>query len=101
MNNITIPEQILDKRISLSRLRPEKIRVWKRRHRKDNAIVERPVGIGYLTIRELLFVLTSIQKDYLMDSHYFGFRGEKILVRIIDSEEDENKPKDLPADATV
>lgn len=92
--------EILDKRITFNTYRIEYQRVKKTwwRVTKNRQIQEVPMSIGWLTIRELLYILQSLQINYLKECHIFYIRKKSVIVRVYDPEpkEKDDEEKRLP-----
>lgn len=83
--------EILEKHIRITRqITKKQYKARKFDHKRGSAdIKERPLTVGYLTIGQLLYILTEIQRNYLTDHHVFSFNKETFIVRVVKDDTEE------------
>lgn len=88
--------EVLDRRLSFTRYKALTYytKLYRKPTKEQRAVREHPLGIGFLTIRQLQYILHEIQRNYLTDIHRFYLSGEEIIVRVLhDTDETEVVPK--------
>lgn len=93
--------EILDKRLSITHVIQPEVQKRKGYKHQKTSPRERPVGLGYFTIGQYIYMLQEIQTNYLKELYVFTFEKETFFVRIISPEEKDITPSGSAGTVTL